>query len=89
MTPPAVFAPAIFPPDGRAAFSALYPAQAGKLSHALTDHSLMTLDALATLAEALPGDSVEWNPGALPIGIDPADVPRGDYTSPTRWARPR
>ena len=69
--------PNIFPPQGRDRFAALYPAQAGKLTHALTDHPLLTLDALATLADALPGDSVEWNPGALPIGIDPADVPRG------------
>ena len=68
---------AIFPPEARERFAALYPAQAGKLAHSLSDHLLMTLDALATLAEALPGDSVEWNPGALPIGIDPADVPRG------------
>ena len=69
--------PAVFPPEARERFAALYPATSGKLTHALTDHPLTTLDALATLAEALPGDSVEWNPGALPIGIDPADVPRG------------
>ena len=68
---------AIFPPEGRDQFAALYPAQAGKLAHGLTDHPLMALDALATLAEGLPADIVEWNPGALPIGIDPADVPRG------------
>ena len=67
---------AIFPAAARTAFAALYPAQAGKLSHALTDHPLLTLDALAALAEALPADSVEWNPGDLPIGIDPADVPK-------------
>lgn len=67
---------AIFPPEARSAFAALYPAASGKLAHALADHPLMTLDALAALAEALPADSVEWNPGALPIGIDPADVPR-------------
>ena len=66
----------IFPPEAQSALAALYPARAGKLPHALTDHPLMTLDALAALAEALPADSVEWNPGALPIGIDPADVPR-------------
>ena len=77
LTPRIVTLAAIFPPEGRAAFAALYPAQAGKLTHALTDHPLLTLDALATLAETLPGDSVEWNPGALPIGIDPVDVPRG------------
>ena len=69
--------PTIFPPTGREGFAALYPARAGKLAHSLTDHPLLTLNALATLAEALPGDSVEWNPGALPIGIDPGDVPRG------------
>jgi quercetin dioxygenase-like cupin family protein len=68
---------AIFPPAGRAAFARLYPARAGKLTHALGDHPLLTLDALAALAEALPVDSVEWNPGDLPIGIDPADVPPG------------
>ena len=68
---------AIFPAAARTVFAALYPAQAGKLAHTLADHPLLTLDALATLAEALPSDSVEWNPGALPIGIDPADVPRG------------
>ena len=70
--------PAIFPPEGRERFAALYPAGAGKLAHALPDHPLLTLEALATLAEALPGDSVEWNLGALPIGIDPGDVPRGE-----------
>jgi quercetin dioxygenase-like cupin family protein len=64
-----------FPPETRIAFAALYPAMAGKLGHALTDHPLLTLDALAALAEALPADSVEWNPGDLPIGIDPAEVP--------------
>ena len=67
----------IFPPHAHRQFAALYPAQAGKLPHTLADHPLLTLGALAMLAEALPGDSVEWNPGALPIGIDPADVPRG------------
>lgn len=67
--------PPIFPPEGRAHFAALYPAQAGKLVHALTDHPLLTLEALAVLAEALSAASVEWNPGALPIGIDPAEIP--------------
>lgn len=66
----------IFPPAARNTFAALYPAMSGKLTHTLTDHPLLTLDALAVLAEVLPGDSAEWNPGALPIGIDPADVPR-------------
>jgi hypothetical protein len=67
---------AIFPPDARTQFAALYPARAGKVTHALSGHPLMKLDALAALAEALPADSVEWNSGDLPIGIDPADVPQ-------------
>jgi quercetin dioxygenase-like cupin family protein len=67
--------PAIFADAARASFARLYPATAGKIAHALTDHPLLTLDALATLAETLPADSAEWNPGALPIGIDPADIP--------------
>ena len=68
---------AVFPPEARTAFAALYPARAGIVAHRLDEHHLLTLDALANLAESLAGDSVEWNPGALPIGIDPADVPRG------------
>ncbi|QGN56065.1 cupin-like domain-containing protein [Novosphingobium sp. Gsoil 351] len=67
---------AIFPPDARAAFAALYPTRAGKLAHGLAGHPLLTLDALAALAEALPAGSAEWNPGTLPIGVDPGDVPR-------------
>ena len=67
--------PAIFPEPSRAAFAGLYPAKAGKLAHTLTDHPLLTLAALAGLAEALPTESAEWNPGALPIGCDPADIP--------------
>ena len=43
--------------------------------HALGEHPLLSLEALARLAEALPPDSVEHNPGALPIGIAPEDVP--------------
>ena len=41
--------PAIFPPEGRDRFAALYPAGAGKLAHALTDHPLLTPDMVASL----------------------------------------
>ena len=67
---------AVFPPDAHALFAASYPHAPAKLSHSLLGHPLLGLDALANLAGALPQDSIEYNPGALPIGIDPADIPK-------------
>lgn len=64
-----------FPPPAREAFAALYPARAGTLTHGLAGHPLLSFAALADLAERLPADSIEYNPGALPIGIAPEDVP--------------
>ncbi len=64
-----------FPPQAQAALASAYPERVTKLSHQLSDHPLLTLEALVTLAAALPESSVEYNPGNLPIGIDPADVP--------------
>src|SRR5688572_4230460 len=68
--------PTTFPSESRAALAELYPARAGKLRHALGEHPLLSLAALARLAETLPADSVEHNPGALPIGIAPEAVPK-------------
>ncbi len=67
---------AVFPPDAHALFAASYPHAPVKLRHALLDHPLLSLDALADLAGALPVESIEYSPGALPIGIDPADIPK-------------
>src|SRR3546814_4479309 len=53
----------------------LYPLQAGLLHHRLPDHPLLSLDALAALGEGLPASQVEYNPGDLPVGIRPEDVP--------------
>ena len=69
---------AIFPPATHEAFAACYPHSPAKLRHHLLDHPLLTLDALADLAGALPTSSIEYNPGALPIGIDPNAVPKSD-----------
>lgn len=66
----------VFPPDTRSSFASAYPASPVKLRHALLDHPLLTLDALADLAGQLPPDSIEFNPGQLPIGIRPEDVPQ-------------
>src|SRR5262249_12966360 len=48
--------------------------------HALADHPLFSLDAVARLAAALPVEDVEHNPGALPIGVDARAVPRSNRT---------
>lgn len=71
---------ATFPPDARAAFAAAYPDQATKLSHGLAGHGLLTLDALAGLAERMPAASVEYNLGKLPLGVRPEDTPSNGLT---------
>src|SRR3546814_5891116 len=70
-------------PIDRATFSAetlermasLYPQQAGLLHHSLPDHPLLSIEALAQLSEGLPASEVEYNPGNVPIGVRPEDVP--------------
>jgi mannose-6-phosphate isomerase-like protein (cupin superfamily) len=52
-----------------------YPESSVKLTHNLVSHALLTKDALVDLASGLPSKSVEYNPGRLPIGIDPHNVP--------------
>ncbi len=68
--------PAVFPAESRQALAAAYPAMPARLSHRLLDHPLLTLDALADLAGALPAQEIDYNPGKLPIGIRPEDVPQ-------------
>lgn len=65
----------VFPAETLERMTALYPAQAGLLHHHLPDHPLLSLEALALLAESLPAGQVEFNPGDVPIGIRPEDVP--------------
>ncbi len=65
----------VFPAATLAAMEGLYPLQAGLLRHRLPDHPLLSLEALALLGEGLPAAQVEYNPGDVPIGIAPEDVP--------------
>lgn len=67
----------VFPPAERDRFAAHYPEVPHKLAHALGRHPLLELDALATLAEALPTASIEYNKADLPIGIDGKPDPTG------------
>jgi hypothetical protein len=64
-----------FTATAHAAVTAAYPNQPTMLDHQLAGHELLTLDALATLAEALPAADVEYNRSDLPIGINPEDIP--------------
>lgn len=65
----------VFPTSARQAFTAAYPETPVKLLHNLVDHPLLTLPKLVELAATLPESDVEYNPGTLPIGIDPKDIP--------------
>jgi len=60
----------VFSDTARAKFAAAYPETPHKLPHALADHPLLGIEALARLGEALPAASVEYNCGDLPIGVD-------------------
>ena len=66
---------AVFDSANRQLFSQHYPEIPHKLNHALGDHVLLTIERLAQLGETLPADSVEYNKGNLPVGIDPTLVP--------------
>ncbi|HEV7314952.1 cupin-like domain-containing protein [Sphingopyxis sp.] len=65
----------VFPAETLERMAALYPLQAGLLHHHLPDHPLLSLEALAQLGERLPAGEVEYNPGNVPIGIRPEDIP--------------
>ena len=60
----------VFDAEARSAFASHYPEVPHNLRHGLDAHPLLELDALADLAEQLPEDSVEYNRGDLPIGVD-------------------
>ena len=65
----------IFSDEARGVFAAAYPDAAVKLTHELAGHPLLTIEALAGLAERMPAASVEYNLGKLPLGVRPEDTP--------------
>ena len=60
----------VFPERSRSFFSSSYPEGAHKLEHNLDNHPLLELDLLALLGESLPEESVEYNRGDVPVGVD-------------------
>lgn len=71
---------AAFDQDALALFAAAYPDRPQHLTHKLAGHPLLSLPALADLAERMPADSVEYNRGDLPLGIRPEDTPANGLT---------
>ena len=67
--------PVAFDKAARDSFAAAYPDQPVRLTHLLVDHPLLTLPAIAELAERMPTESVEYNRGDIPLGIKPEDTP--------------
>lgn len=71
-----------FYPDARTAFAQHYPEVPHKLVHSLHAHSLLELEALAGLAEALPATSIEYNAADQPLGVtgkpEPTGLPIGE-----------
>ena len=60
----------VFPAQSLAAFARAYPETPHVLRHGLEADFRLSLDSLAQLGEALPGSSVKYNRGDLPIGVD-------------------
>lgn len=56
-------------------FAGSYPERPARIAHNLSGHPLLELEALVKLASRLDPGDVEYNPGRLPIGIAPEDVP--------------
>ncbi len=60
----------VFGGPARRRFAVHYPETPHILTHSLTHHPLLEIEALAQLAEKLTITSVEYNRGDLPIGVD-------------------
>lgn len=62
-------------------FARSYGERPMAVGHGLVDHPLLTLDALAELADRMPADSVERNPANLPLVLPGGGNPRGGVDS--------
>lgn len=67
----------MFDASAHARFAAHYPERPHVLTHNLTSHPLLEIEAMAQLAEKLPITSVEYNRGDLPIGVNGKPGPNG------------
>ena len=65
----------MFDEAARKTFAAAYPETPHKLAHRLQAHPLLSLEALADLAELLPEASREYNRADLPVGLNGVKAP--------------
>ncbi|AUW57733.1 transcriptional regulator [Sphingobium sp. SCG-1] len=72
--------PRAFGESARVAFATAYPDLSVKLMHQLAGHPLFSREALAMLAERMPGSQVEYNLGKLPLGVRPEETPNNGLT---------
>jgi hypothetical protein len=59
----------------RETLASAYPDMPVMLTHELANHPLFSREALAVLADRMPAACVEYNLGALPLGIRPEETP--------------
>ena len=64
-----------FPSDSLNILTGAYPETVCTLAHNLVNDPRLALPALVALAARFPAANVEYNPGKLPIGIAPEDIP--------------
>ena len=80
MNAPSPIVARAFSDQARADFAAAYPDRAARLTHELVGHRLLTIEALADLAERMQAGSVEYNLGRLPLGVRAEDTPSNGLT---------
>ena len=61
-------------------FAELYPEMPGVIGHALAGHPMFELDALVALAATMRPETLEYNRGDLPLGVDPDAIPGNGLT---------
>ena len=62
-------------------FRAYFDRKPFHVRHALAEHPLFALDRLMELARKLPEQYVEYNAGALPVGVRPENTPRNGLSA--------
>ena len=73
----------------RAEFERCYPDRHFRCTHNVCDDPLLSVDALLELCRRLPAESIEYNAGNLPVGIDPDKTPGNGLTPEETIARIR
>ena len=69
------------------AFGAAFGTTHAAVNHSLVEHPLLSLDALAQLAERLPHEQVEHNVGAVPEIVEDADAVERSALTPAEIVR--